>query len=221
MWDFSRAGNVTTQKLGISSDPNVPRFDWKAGTSVRAALDQIMSEMGYRYTVCHGTLNLIECNEDTGLPVVPGREWNSGGADYPFTKIPTVDRQPDFDNIRNQIILTAMEQVDGGQGTNFVDVPLKPLIASVQIHTTPEFPWAKMIVEGETGTMTQAQLVALVAKRSRLWRTYNIAGKTTIPGNAEILPFDLWNGYYISSVTQNIDLQNKTWTTDIELFYYG
>jgi hypothetical protein len=214
------ATGATTTILGISEDLNVPRFDWKSGTTVRTALEQVMNETGYRYAVFNGILYVISVDA-SGLPLLPGPDRNPGGTTYPNTKVTMIDRQPDFENMRNEIVATAIAGVSEGQNTNFDQLPILPLISAISQSTIPDIPWAKSVVEQEPGMMSQSQLDALVNRRARLHLTYIIAGKTTIPGNADIKPFDRWNGYYVSGVTHNLDFQNKSWTTDLELFWHG
>jgi hypothetical protein len=218
-YDFTSAAG-TTDKLGISEDLNVPRFDWKTGTTVKTALDQIMVEMGFRYLVIDGVVHLYDINT-SGMPSTPGPDRNAGGTVYPNTKVITIDRTPDFEDLRNEVVSTAMRAVTDGENAQFDDIPVDPLLVAKSQTTTPDIPWSRAAFFAESGLMTLSELTTIVNKRLKLSKKYNISGKTTIPGNANIKPFDVWNGSYIGSVTHNLDFIGKSWTTDIELFTYG
>jgi hypothetical protein len=207
--------------LGVSEDLNVPRFDWRSGTNVKTALDDVMKDTGFIYVVRDGTVYFYEQNVATGLPVFLGPDRNPGGATYPNTKITTIDRTPDFEDIRNELVAIALQGINDGQGTNYATVPMVPRIVAQSLLTTPDIPWAKSQVDPLPGFMTEAKLNTYLTNLSRKTRLYIISGKTTIPGNADVKPLDQWNGYAISSVTHNLDFVNKTWTTDLELIWYG
>ena len=219
-YDLSAAPNSPIDLLGISEDLNVPRFDWRSGTSVKTALEDVMNDVGYSYVVRDGVVYVYE-RDATGLPLYPGPDRNPGGLTYPNTKVTTIDRTPDFDDIRNELVAVAMQGVDAGQGTKYATVPMVPIVAAMSLTTVPDIPWAKSLVDPLPGFMTITTLNNYLANREKPMRTYLIAGKTTIPGNADIKPYDRWNGYIIVSVTHNLDFANKTWTTDIELFWHG
>jgi hypothetical protein len=220
-YDLSAAPTAATVQLGISEDLNVPRFDWRSGTTVRTALEDVMKDTGFVYVVRDGKLYLYEQNATTGLPTFLGPDRNPGGATYPNTKVTAIDRTPDFEDLRNEIVVIALDAVTEGQNTNFALNPLVPRMKALSVTTTPDIPWAKSMSEGAPGFLTQAKVDTYASKLERKARMYNITGRTTIPGNALIKPLDQWNGYGIISVTHNIDFQSKTWTTDLELVWHG
>jgi hypothetical protein len=220
-YDLSAAPSAVLHKLGISEDLNVPRFDWRSGTSVKTALEDVMNDVAYAYVIRDGVAYFYERNTLTGLPAIPGPDRNPGGALYPNTKVSAIDRTPDFEDMRNELVAVALQGINDGQGTKYANVPMVPLISALSVTTTPDIPWAKSIVDPLSGLMTEAKLATYLQNRSLLLRTYIIAGKTTIPGNADIKVYDQWDGYIVGSVTHNLDFQNKTWTTDLELYWHG
>lgn len=211
--NYSLANANGAVTLSVSSDVNVPRFDWKSGTSVKQALDLVMEDTLHRYVVRDGMVYFYQLNS-IGLPVSPGPD-RSGG--YTNTKIVSIDRTPVFDNLRNQIVMMSLEAVPEGAGTSIFNIPLFP-IYEVRTNTTiPDVPWAKSMFRPLSGALTQAQLSNAADKQASLCSTYDVVGNVTIPGNASIRPYDMWGAYIIKSVTNTMDMQNKTWTTSMEL----
>ena len=201
--------------LGLSEDINVPRFDWKSGTSVKTALDEVMEDTLHWYVVRDGSIYFYELSDVTGLPVVLGPDWEPT---YPSTKIVSIDSTPDFEDLRNEIMAIALEQVPEGKGAEIDNVPLSPLVELRNVVTTPDFPWARSMVQDYPGALTPDQLEDNVDRLVALVANYIVSGRTTIPGNANIKPYDSWGDYIIKSVTHNVDLVGKTWTTDLEFW---
>jgi hypothetical protein len=220
-YDLSNAPTAALVNLGISEDLNVPRFDWRTGTNVKTALDDVMKDTAFLYVVRDGMIYIYEEDDVTGLPVYLGPDRNPGGLTYPNTKVTVIDRTPDFEDLRNELVAVALQGVSAGQGTNFAATPMVPRIAALSLTTTPDVPWAKSGIDSLPGYLSESDLNTYLSRWARKARLYIISGKTTIPGNADIKPYDRWNGYVISSVTHNLDFQNKTWTTDLELYFYA
>ena len=70
------------------------------------------------------------------------------------------------------------------------------------------------------GYITEAELSDFADRRQAQSSHYITLGRTTVPGNASIKPYDRWGSMIIYSVTHNVDLVAKTWTTDLELMGY-
>jgi hypothetical protein len=83
--------------------------------------------------------------------------------------------------------------------------------------TTPDVPWAMSLFEPVTGALNRTILQEMAERRAAASSVYVVTGNVTIPGNAGIRPYDRWGAYVIKSVSHNIDLQNKSWTTSMEL----
>jgi hypothetical protein len=66
------------------------------------------------------------------------------------------------------------------------------------------------------GYMELAEFDDYADKLSAAFSVYELIGKVTIPGNADIRPYDQWGDFVIYGVTNNLDLKAKTWTTDLE-----
>lgn len=215
-YDLSAAN--PSVRLSVSSDVNVPRFDWKSGTNVKSALDEVMVDTLHTYVVRDGTIYFYQLSDVTGLPIFVGPDQSGA---YPDTKLMSKDRTPNFDNLRNEIVVMALEQVPEGMGTDIVDIPMFPLTEVRRNTTIPDVPWAKTIFQPLPGALNSYQLGQIADKIASKTSTYDIIGAVMIPGNATIKPYDSWEGYVIKSVTHNMDIQNKTWTTSLELIGKG
>lgn len=211
--DFTYAN--PSKQLGISEDVNVVRFDWKAGTTVRAALEEVMADLVHHYVVRDGYVYFYELDEVTGLPVnAGGTDWEST---YPNTKVVMYDASPDFEDLRNEIAILGLEQIPDGQNTEIQGLPTFPRVAvRSNITTVPDVPWAKTLVRPIPGYMTMAEFDIYANKQAGMYSVYELIGKTTIPGNANIKPYDTWGDLIIYGVSHNLDFRSKTWTTDLE-----
>jgi hypothetical protein len=210
--DYSNAPNAAADRLSVSEDVNVPRFDWKSGTSVRSAIEDCMNDLNYEYVVRDGVVYVYELN-NFGLPVFTGPDWEPS---YPDTKLILENQTPDFEDLRNKIVVTALKQVPEGSGSNIKDVPLWPRFERRDTITTPDIPWAKTMFQAISGALDEPELSAIADNFQQKTANYLVIGRTTVPGNANIKPYDRWGSLYIISVTHNIDFNAKTWTTDIE-----
>lgn len=209
---FAGAPNAAADRLSVSEDVNVARFDWKSGTSVKSAMDDIMEDLQYNYVVRDGTVYIYELDA-SGLPVHSGPDREPG---YTGTNIINEDQNPDFDVLRNEILVIGLEAVPEGTGTDIGSIPTFPRFEKRTTVTTPDVPWAKSIVRPLPGTLTLAQISDIADKVQAQTKNYYVLGRTTIPGNASIKPYDKWGDFIVYSVTHNIDFNAKTWTTDLE-----
>lgn len=201
-----------TVVLSATEDINTARFDWKSGTSVKTALDEVMADTGHTYVVRDGEIFFYKLGVN-GLPITLGPDRSAG---YDSTNIVSINKQPDFENLRNYVIGMAIKRIPEGQGTLIQQVPTWPILETRTKATTPDVPWARCYVKVYSGMLDQATLSDMVDKEDSISSVYDLMGSLTIPGNAEIKPFDKWGSdLVITSVTHNIDLESKTWTTDL------
>ena len=208
--------------LQVSSDIAVAVYDWKSGTSVRSALDEVVqtTKPPHQYVVRDGKIFFYELNSNTGLPLFGslGPDWQPS---YPNTRIMTIDQTPDFEDMRNEVVVIGLVEVPEGKGSD-TGVPNFPRIASRSFVTSPDFPWAKSMVENMTGiSKDETQIEDLADAYQTQLGVYDINGRITIPGNASIKPYDRWGNFVIFSVSHSMDFQSKTWTTDLELMAPG
>lgn len=199
--------------LGVTDDIAAVRFDWKAGTTVRSALEDVMADTLHNYVVRDGYIYFYSLNSVTGLPNIAGTDWKGG---YPDAKTIMYDATPDFEDLKNEIVVLALQQIADGQGTNIQNMPAFPRIIVKSVATTPDVPWAKTMVRPLPGMLDMQKIDLSAQKLTASCSVYELMGRTSIPGNALIRPYDTWGNFIIYSVTQNIDLKTKTWTTDLE-----
>jgi len=210
--DQSGSPSAGSIQLSVSQDVNVARFDWKSGTSVRAALDDIMVDTQQGFTVWDGKVFLWNLGTD-GLPTSLGPDQSGA---YPDTKMVLEDQTPDFDDVRNEIVVIALQAISDGKGSQIEDIPTIPRFETRQTTTTPDIPWAKSLVQPLPGFLTQSEMSDIADRLQNATKAYTIIGRTTIAGNADIRPYDRWGSFIIYSVSHNIDFQAKSWTTDLE-----
>jgi len=203
--------------LPSSDDVSAPMIDWKTGTTVQDAMTNLMELSAHHYYFdAAGTCRIYELDED-GLPPESnlGPDWEPY---YPNTKVMSVDYTPDFEDIRNEMLVIGLRKIETkNRQEKVLEPPIFPYILQDNNRpTNPEIPWSKNMVQNIPGFVDQATLQKVADNLKRLTRIYELVGRTQIPGNASIKPYDKWGDYIITSVTHNLDMENKTWVTDIE-----
>jgi len=199
--------------LTISEDLNVPYFNWQTGTSVKSALDQLMDNINHNYVVRDGKIFFYRLDPVSGLPTAVTTDWEPT---YPSTKLIMVDESPDFEDLRNEIIGIALQQVPEGQGAKLENLPIFPRIVALNNTTNPVIAWSKALVMGLEAMLAPADIDAVMQKVKAKATNYIVVGSTQIPGNANIKPYDKWGSLWISSVSHTIDLVSKVWTTELQ-----
>lgn len=207
-----------TCKLPSSTDINSPIIDFKTGTPVMQALQQVMEQTHHWFIIQpDGKIYFYELSTDDSLPVTLGTDWSSTYPDY--NVIMANNQQPDFEDIRNEIVVIGLKQI-GGTNTSLKDFQLFPIVTWEKQTTNPSYPWSRPIVYPVKGFVTQETLEKVYNNIKGFTKKYEIQGNLTIPGNSNIKVYDTWTmnskQYVITSVTHNVDLQSKSWTTDLE-----
>ena len=208
----------TNVEMPISESIDKPRFDWKTGTPVREALEETMNETNHLYVVRDGVIFFYQANAATGLPLYSGTDW---AGQYPNTKIVMEDISPDFEDLRNEVVIGMLQPIPDGQNTEWDKSMMMPRIELVNQNTVPDIPWARSQFKALPGNLTEAEAQGAIARMQANSSSYVVLGKTTIPGNADIKPYDRWGWLVIYGVSHNVDLQGKKWTTDLEFMSSG
>lgn len=200
-------------RLQMSTDPiETVCFNWTTGMECRQALDQICKDTAHGYIPLDGEIFFFQRGRD-GIPSYRGKQWT----DFSGENIQTVDTNPDFDNLRNEILLIAMRQVPEEALKDFPpEFPLFPITTMIKNTTNPVVPWPKRFCYTLPGYLTQNKLDEIAGNVAASSSFYEIMGNTTIPG-ANIKVLDTFLDYIVIGVTQNIDLVSKTWTTSLNL----
>lgn len=202
-----------TDRLSMTEDINAVIFDWKAGTTVKQALDDVMANTLHSYVVRDGKIFFYKLDGITGLPLILGTNWQPL---YPETKVVMYSADPDFEDMRNEIVVTGLEQIPGGQGAQIQGMPDFPRVVVRKTTTVPNIAWARTIVKPLPGYTNVDELGGIADKLAAQLSKYELIGRTSIAGNADIRPYDRWGDFVIASVTHNIDFKSKSWTTDLE-----
>ena len=210
-YDFSNADSSI--RLQMSTDPiESVCFNWTTGMGCRQALDLICKETAHGYLPLDGKIFFFQRGQD-GIPNYRGKVWNG----FTGVNIQSLNQNPDFDNLRNQIVLIGMRQVTEEAQKNFPsDFPLFPITTMVSNNTTPDIPWPKRLCYTLPGYPSQKELDVIADKIAAGSNYYEIMGTTTIPG-ANIKPLDVFLDYVVIGVRHNIDLVGKSWTTTLDL----
>jgi len=205
-----------SRKLPSSDDIAAPLVDFKTGTTALDAMNQVMELTAHNYVIHKDGQIYFYALATDGLPIILGPD-RSG--DYPNTEVITIDRSPDFQDLRNERLILGLQKIEPSsrQVVEGAELPIFPLILwSREYGTDPYIPWSKPIVYGVPGYVTDEKLEDIDTQIQSLTKIYELTGRTSIPGDSRIMPYDRWGSYVIVSVSHNVDLQGKTWTTDLE-----
>jgi hypothetical protein len=207
--------------LGGSSRPDAPKYNFSAGTALSDALNATMNASLVTW-ICqpNNGVYFYSLDEVTGLPKVPHDDHS---ADYPYAKIVSYDANPDFEDLRNEIVVSALRQIDSSTGMLPDSAPVMPFLRPVSNRDiTPKIPWSRMMFKPFQGILSDEELTNDINIVKASVSKYEIIGKLQISGDARIWPYSQWgSGVVVSSVSHNIDFTNKTWTTDLEFSASG
>ena len=217
---------ILDQPILSSENINVPVIDYRPGTSVMAAFQDLAEKQALRFYIKRdGLIHFYALGAD-GLPTDLGYDWGNfyGPNSYTF-RFNSRDNTPDFEDIRNEIVAIAQTQTTSS-GSNVNDISLSPITRNVNNRpTSPDFPWSKMLVQGVPGFLdvpTLDQVASYYAARSK---RYILTGNISVVGNPYIEPFDTWTigskQYVVDAVSHSMDFGSKTWTTSVQLFGSG
>ncbi|MCK9154615.1 MAG: hypothetical protein M0P12_00725 [Paludibacteraceae bacterium] len=210
-YDLSSADQSV--RLQMSTDPfETVCFNWTTGLICRQALDEICKDTAHGYVIKDGLIKFFQRLSD-GRPNYTGTIWTG----FDGTNIQNIEMNPNFENLRNQIVLIGMRKITEDAQKDFPDkFPVFPMTALKKNITTPSIPWPKRLCYTVPGFPTQNELDNIANKIAKGSNYYEIMGSTTIPG-ANIKILDKFLGYIVIGVTHNIDLVGKTWTTSLQL----
>ena len=200
-------------RLAISTDPiETVIYNYSTGTEVKQALDAICRDTAHGYVPIDGKLVFFQRGAD-GKPNYTGKTWTG----FSGFSISSKDANPQFENLRNQIILIGMRQLTQDAQKNFPkDFPVFPLTSMVRNQTTPDIPWKKGMCFTIPGYPTQEDLDKMADNIAKSASFYEELGSTTIPG-ANVKPLDVFMGHTVIGVGHNISLTDKSWTTTLNL----
>jgi len=200
-------------RLQMSTDPiETVCFNWTTGLICRQALDEICKDTAHGYVTIDGVIKFFQ-RESDGRPNYTGTTWTG----FDGTNIQNIEMNPNFENLRNQIVLIGMRKITEDAQKDFPDkFPVFPMTSLRNNSTTPHIPWPKRLCYTVPGFPTQNELDKIADKIAKGSNYYEIMGSTTIPG-ADIKILDKFLGYIVIGVTHNIDLVGKTWTTSLQL----
>jgi hypothetical protein len=208
----------TPYNLISTIDINAPNLWFEMGTSVFQAMDTIAKQSSSLfYFNRYGTLIYFDSENSTGV------NW-----DYPDLSLESFNDEPDFQTMRNEIIVRGLVYAPGAlnklqnQTEIGLDPPTQIFEVRVPIKTTPTFPWSRQ------GVITFGNILPDVGSiYEYTLRTAKAIGRPRatarcqIPPNSNIELFDTINKkWIITSISHEADTQAKRWTMSlgVELF---
>lgn len=216
-FDLASSNDV---QLAISTDINSVIYNWSTGITCKSALEQICKDTANRWFPYDGKI-IFYALDEVGAP----KNYTSNTFSLMGKGIQQYDARPDFDNIRNQCLLIAMEKPPTGKGKTFPeDWPVIPITSLKKQDTDPFIPWQRAICYTFPGFTVQEELDNMAENIMRSTIKYELFGSVTIPGKI-VAPLDKVSLddtgssvlYTVVSVKHNVNLEAKAWTTSLEL----
>lgn len=238
--DMTDCSLTSSDKLRYTEDLASPIYNFPPGTPVREVLERVCEDYLLTYIIkpsgsfstsstgAYSKIYFYKIDEDTALPIVSSpTDWSSS---YPNTKVMSMSMSPDFEDIRNEIVLFGLRRVGGGAQTDISNVPLLPYTYKTgDYDTVPYFPWSKAMSGGPPGFVSPDDLEDMANKYKGSSKRYFLTGQVEIPGNATIQIYDTFGSVtvpgtpsqvfsnLIVSINHNLDFSSKTWTTGLTL----
>jgi hypothetical protein len=218
-------GGAYEYVLSYTDDINTPRFDFKTGTNVKSAISDICNDAYLHFVVRDGQAFFYTLEMDTGLPL----HYNDGTiwTGYDGYVMESVNRNPDFDNLRNMTMVMGLQYEPDTIKKSKSDIPDTPVMVKEEypFDTYPVIPWTRPLLYPVPGIMDTSRATQIMYRLIGKTKRCLFGGSMTIPGNASIRPYDRFNYkgkiYIIYSVSHNVDCTQKKWTTSIELMQYN
>lgn len=227
--------------LPASSNISVAIVDFKLGTSVWDAMNQVAELTGHMFVLQpDGVIWWYKVSDSTGIPFArTGHQmWT-----YPNSRVVSSTSDPDFSQFYNHIIVMAMQAptTNVKNPLEVVDLPLQPLIAGARLrNTNPDISWSKLCVLPQTSFFTEKELNKIAYRYTRQAQSILWNGSTTIPGNLAIKLLDTFSNnpaltegealsddaemrgeFLISGITHNVDIVSKNFTTQLNISMIG
>lgn len=213
-FQYAPVGASRSTKLPSSQNIDVSIFDFKTGTPVIEALNSIVEQgTNMDFVIRDGYVFFYDLDNTTSYPTMLGPNWKGY---YPDVKVFSDDQMPDFQDLRNEIVVVGFEAVSMGNDTD-IRIPSSPRFSIKSNTTKPKIPWSRQILEPISGTVTDSIINARVNQIKTDSKRYELSGSVTIPGNARIRPYDQWGNKIIVGVSHSLDTSTKVWTTSLEL----
>jgi len=205
--------------LPRSREFSAPAVNFPMGTTVIEAFKTVAEYTNHRFIIQTNGEGYLYGMNGISIPKVC---YNGSGTEpvtYDSTQVINIDIQPFLSNIHNSYLTMGL-LVDGNTtrqparnqwlpGTRFSD----------DVDTYPSIPWMKLYAVSEQGYVTRTRLDKLHNKNMMLGRNAIFTGNITIPGNATFKIYDKIKvddkTFYITAISQNINCQNKEWTTSL------
>lgn len=214
--------------LPRSSEFSSPNVNFQLGMPVFEAFNEICEKTN---KLCFfdrfGTLIIMDQNI-YGVPIKVASALNSGNADWNLDseQIISVNLQPNFTNVYNQILTAGLRGTRKGGMTPFFDTenPVPLIEYSEVAKESIEIPWSRFIVSNENGFFTRSEIQRIHSVNKCQFTHYQLSGSLTIPGNAEIELFDsvkIDNNedffFYVTNINHNYQSSTRVWTTSLQL----
>jgi hypothetical protein len=225
-WDFNHAirylcgyagvpcSTTSSWTLSSSTDISSPRFDFKTGTTCMDAINTLCEDAGMMWVIQpNGIMEFHEIGAN-GLPIGSG---GGGGDSSAFTMV-SYDTSPDFEDLRNQIVVVGMHQAGStARDTVSNGLPVYPIIMTQSQQTTPEFAWMRGYLYSLPGYSDIDGVQRALNHLGSVSRIAEMTGSMSGPGRSGIRLLDGFGGGIVVGITHNIDLVSKTWTTGVAL----
>ena len=216
---------VKTSKNNIrvpaSFDYQKPAVDFALGTSCLQALKELALMCNCQFIIQPDGKGYFYEMDDIGKPIWIGSSPTV--KTYKNSDIISWNINPYLENKYNTFLTMGylIKQVPK-DATTPINVSTKPGIMLTKVSPAgANYPWSRIITKAAPGYVTKSELEKFHNANKKFGLADIYQGTVTVPGYPHFALFDKVSiadrTYYIIGITQNIDLQTKTWTTGLQI----
>lgn len=221
--EFSNGLSQEDIFLPRSAEWQRPFVNFVMGTTVMDALNSIGIYINHRFVIQPDGRGYYYWLDETGKP-----SWINHSPirmSYDSHDIISINISPHIENRYNTFLTLGllgeynpnkgrMDVVDANPGYKFSQKSIEP----------GDYPWSKIITNRENGIVTINELEERHRTNERFAKATIYEGSITVPGFHKFYLFDKISvcgvKYYIIGINHSISLQNKEWTTSLQIGKY-
>lgn len=218
-------GTFDSYILPRSDNYQKPAINFSTGTSCLQAVRTVAEKCDLKMVIQpNGHIYFYETDEQFIPYYVKGSDVIKS---FDETQIISFDISPSLQNCFNSYatmgFLTTSTQQTQFDPTEVGTIPGVILETSTR-QIGFDFPWSRVISQVIPGWVTESQLQRQHAINKKRGRAQIYQGSVTVAGISNLFLYDKIKigglTYFITGINQNIDLQNKTWTTQLNIARY-
>lgn len=223
--DFSDNISAGDIFLPRSSDWKSPAVNFVLGTTVKDALQTLGKYTNHRFVIQPDGIGYFYYLDEKGAPTWLNHSNNQVKMSYSLSDISSMSLSPHLENKYNTFLtLGLLGEENPSSGRMDVTGTSPGYKFSQKTVEADDYPWSRIITNKENGIVTIGELEDRHKTNVNFASATVYDGSITVPGFHAFYIFDKISvggvKFYIIGINHNINLQNKEWTTSLQLGKY-